>query len=87
MADNLLSADELSALAEGVNDGSIAVDTGFNTAARVKKHDLASEDSSLGVNVGSIDMINERFIRLFRPQLMDVLRTSPRINPTKVQIV
>ena len=87
MADNLLSADELSALAEGVNDGTIAVDTGFNTAARVKKHDLASEDSSLGVNIGSIDMINERFIRLFRPQLMDVLRTSPRINPTKVQIV
>jgi len=87
MADNLLSADELSALAEGVNDGSIAVDTGFNTAARVKKHDIASEDSSLGVNVGSIDMINERFIRLFRPNLMDVLRSSPRINPTKVQIL
>ena len=87
MADNLLSADELSALAEGVNDGTIAVDTGFNTAARVKKHDIASEDSSLGVNVGSIDMINERFIRLFRPSLMDVLRSSPRINPTKVQIL
>jgi len=87
MADNLLSADELSALAEGVNDGSIAVDTGFNTAARVRKHDIASEDSSLGVNVASIDMINERFIRLFRPGLMDVLRSSPRINPLKVQIV
>ena len=47
-------------------DGSIPVDTGFNTAARVKKHDLASEDSSLGVNITSIDMINERFIRTFR---------------------
>ncbi len=87
MADNLLSADELSALAEGVSDGSIAVDTGFNTAARVRKHDIASEDSSLGVNVTAIDMINERFIRLFRPGLMDMLRSSPRINPMKVQIV
>jgi len=87
MAENLLSADELSALAEGVNDGSIAVDTGFNTAARVRKHDIASEDSSLGVNVASIDMINERFIRLFRPGLMDSLRSSPRVNPLKVQIV
>ena len=87
MADNLLSADELSALAEGVNDGSIAVDTGFNTAARVRKHDIASEDSSLGVNVTSIDMINERFIRLFRQSLMEMLRSSPRINPTKVQIL
>jgi len=87
MADNLLSADELSALAEGVNDGSIAVDTGFNTAARVKKHDLASEDSSLGVNVSSIDMINERFIRMFRMGLLEVLRTSPRVNPTRVRIM
>jgi len=87
MADNLLSADELSALAEGVSDGSIAVDTGFNTAARVRKHDIASEDSSLGVNVTSIDMINERFIRLFRPGLLEVLRSSPRVNPMKVQIV
>lgn len=87
MADSLLSADEFAALAEGVNDGSIPVNTGFNTTIPFKTHDLTSEDSSLGVNVGSIDMINERFIRLFRLGLMDVLRTSPRINPTKVQII
>jgi flagellar motor switch protein FliM len=53
----------------------------------VRKHDLASEDSSLGVNVSSIDMINERFIRLFRLGLLEVLRTSPRVNPTRVQIL
>ncbi len=87
MATNLLSPEEMTALTEGVNDGSIAVDTGFNTAARVKKHDLASENSSLGVNVASIDMINERFIRLFRLALMEVLRSNPRINASKVQIV
>jgi len=87
MADNLLSADEFAALAQGVNDGSIPVNTGFNTTAQVKTHDLTSEDSSLGVNTSSIDMINERFIRLFRLALMDVLRTSPRINPSKVQII
>lgn len=87
MATNLLSAEELSALAEGVSDGSIAVDTGFNTSARVRKHDLASEDSSLGVNVSSIDMINERFVRLFRLGLVEMLRSSPRVSPTRVQIV
>jgi len=87
MATSLLTADELSALAEGVKDGSIDVDTGFNTNARVRKHDLASEDSSLGVNVSSIDMINERFIRLFRLGLLEVLRSSPRVNPTRVQIL
>jgi flagellar motor switch protein FliM len=83
----LLSDEELAALSEGVRDGSIETDTGFNTKVRVRKHDLASEDSSLGVNVSSIDMINERFIRMFRMGLLEVLRTSPRVNPTRVRIM
>ncbi len=89
MADStpLLSQEELTALAEGVHNGSIEVDSGFNTDAQVRKHDLASEDSSLGVNVGSLDMINERFIRLFRLGMLEVLRTSPRMNPGRAQIV
>ncbi len=87
MATNLLTPDELNALAEGVQDGTIPVDTGFNTSAKVKKHDLASEDSSLGVNLTSLDMINERFIRMFRLGLVEMLRSSPKVNPTQVQIL
>ena len=87
MATSLLTPDELSSLAEGVKDGSIPIDTGFNTKARIKKYDLASEDSSLGVNVSSLDMINERFIRVFRLGLLEMLRTSPKVNGTQVQIV
>ena len=71
------SEDELKALSEGVADGTIPVDTGYNTRTKVKKHDLASEDSTLGVNLSSIEMINERFIRLFRLGLVEV----PKINP------
>jgi len=82
----LLSPEELAALNEGVDNGTIDVDSGFNTEAKVTKHDLASEDSSLGVNVGSLDMINERFIRLFRLGMLEVLRTIPRMNPGRVQI-
>lgn len=87
MATSLLTPEELAALVEGVNEGSIPVDTGFNTSARVKKHDLASENSSLGVNITAIDMINERFIRTFRLGLLEMLRSSPRVNPNQVQIV
>ena len=83
----LLSNEELDALSQGVLSGEIEVDTGVNMGASVVKHDLAAEDSSLGVNVTSLDMIDERFIRLFRLGMLEVLRTSPRINPTKVQIV
>lgn len=89
MADNkpLLSDEELAALASGLQDGSIDTSAGYNVDMAVRKHDLAAEDSSLGVNVASLDMINERFIRLFRLGMLEVLRTSPRMNPTHAQIV
>lgn len=86
-ASNLLSQEEIDALATGINDGTIPVDTGYNTSATVRKHDLTNEDSSLGINVTSLDMINERFIRLFRLALLEVLRTSPRITPSKVKLI
>ena len=86
-AQPLLSPEELSALSAAVDDGSLSVDTGYNVDAQVRKHDLTTEDSSLGINVASLDMINERFIRLFRLGMLEVLRTSPRINPTHTQIV
>jgi flagellar motor switch protein FliM len=87
MNSGLLSEEELVALQEGVDDGSIAVDTGYNTRARVRKHDLASEDSTLGINVGAIEMINERLLRLFRLGLVEVLRSTPKIAPLKSEIV
>lgn len=86
-AGNLLTSEELEALNAGVADGSVDVDTGFNTSARVVKHDLASEDNTVGINVSAIDMINERFVRLFRLGLLEVLRTSPRVNPARMQLV
>lgn len=85
--ETLLSLEELDALTEGIASGDISVDTGYNQGQRVRKHDLTAEDSSLGVNVAAMDMVNERFIRLFRLGMLEVLRTSPRINPNRVQIL
>jgi flagellar motor switch protein FliM len=84
---NLLTSEELDALNAGVADGTVPVDTGFNVSARVVKHDLASEDSTVGINISAIDMINERFVRLFRLGLLEGLRTSPRINPARAQMM
>ena len=78
--DNLLSSEELQALSAGLEDGSLEVGSGLNTSLRVVKHDLTSEDTSLGINVASIDMINERFIRQLRVGLVEVLRTTPRVQ-------
>lgn len=84
---NLLSEDELAALRADIGEGTLPVGTGYNTNAPVRKHDLTNEDSSLGVNVTSLDMINERFIRVFRLGLLEVLRTSPKINTNRVQLL
>lgn len=84
---NLLSPEELDALAAGIQDGSIESNTGLNVEARVLKHDLTNEDSSLGVNVGAVDMINERFVRQFRLGLLEVLRTTPKVNMANVEIM
>jgi flagellar motor switch protein FliM len=84
---SLLSSEELAALSASLSDDSTHTTQGYNLDVQVRKHDLASEDSSLGVNVASLDMINERFIRLFRLGMLEVLRTSPRMNPTRTQIV
>jgi flagellar motor switch protein FliM len=89
MADSqpLLSSEELAALSASFGDDGASATSGYNLDVQVRKHDLAAEDSTLGVNVASLDMINERFIRLFRLGMLEVLRTSPRMNPTRTQIV
>ena len=59
MADtkNLLSPEELDALAIGIEDGSIQTNTGLNGQLKVERHDLTSEDSSLGMNLGVLNII------------------------------
>ncbi len=81
---SLLSPEELEALTSRAETEPA---DGYNTGVDVRPHDLAAEDSSLGVNLASIDMVNERFIRQFRLGMLEVLRVSPRINPTRAQIM
>ena len=83
----LISQDELAALSSVMADASGGNTNPYNVDLSLVKHDLTSEDSSLGVNVASLDMINERFIRLFRLGMLELLRTSPRLNPSRVQIL
>ncbi len=77
-----LSPEELQALQKD----SFAPSSGLDDDIDVVKHDLASEDTSLGFNESAIDMINERFTRQLRVGLMDVLRTTPKIQIERVKI-
>ena len=89
MADtkNLLSPEELEALAAGIENGSIESDTGINNDLAAVKHDLTSEDSSLGMNLGVLNIINERFIRHFKAGILDVLRSDAKVSAEKVSVM
>ncbi len=73
-----LTADEINAL-KNIN--------AMDSHVEVAKHDLASEDVSIGFNDAALDMINERFSRQLRAGLVDVLRTTPRITIDRVKTV
>lgn len=89
MADtkNLLSPEELDALSSGIEDGSIQADTGLNGDLEVVKHDLTSEDSSLGMNLGALNIINERFVRHLKTGILDVLRAEAKVSADKVAVM
>lgn len=76
----------------GITDAELAMlqqgsDESPGAAPTIVKHDLASEDVSIGFNDAALDMINERFSRQLRAGLVDVLRTTPRIQIEKVQTI
>ena len=76
MADkeNVLSPEELDALAAGINDGSIESDMGLNTQIKAIKHDLVNEESSKGINTSAINPINDRILMGFKRRLSNVIR-------------
>lgn len=83
----LLSEEEREALGAAVSSGHFADGPGHNVGLKADVHDLTNEDGALGMNVSSIDMINERFLRLYRLGMLEVLRTSPKINQRPAKIV
>ena len=89
MADNknVLTPEELEALSSGIEDCSIESDTGLNSEAIAVKHDLTNEDSSLGMNLSAVNLINERFIRYFKAGILDVLRSSAKVTAEGVAVM
>lgn len=81
--DNKITPEELEAIRYKTHESDLAGQS--EREYIVVKHDLASEESFLGFNESSIDMINERFARQLRVGLVDVLRSTPRLSVEKVR--
>jgi len=84
MSDNeLLSEDEIQALVKADAGDEVSP---YNVDSGAEQYDIASEDSTLTSHLGSLDMINERFARLFRTSLKSLLRYQPKIESQPVDV-
>ena len=79
-----LTEDELLAIADSMSEPASDVINASGGSLAIS-HDLAREDSSLGFNQTAVDLVNERFARQVRMGLIEVLRTTPKINVSKVE--
>lgn len=82
---DLLSQDEIDALLHGVDSG--AVDTTPPPAApgEARSFDFASQDRIVRGRMPTLEMINERFARLFRISLFNMLRRSPELTVVGIE--
>jgi flagellar motor switch protein FliM len=87
MSAEVLNQDEIDALLKGVDNG--AVDTSGAApavAGEVRPYDLASSTRLVRGRMPTLEMINDRFGRLFRVGIFNMLRRTPNIGVAPVEI-
>ncbi|MBI2384231.1 MAG: flagellar motor switch protein FliM [Gammaproteobacteria bacterium] len=75
---DLLSQEEIDALLHGVDSGKVDT-TPPPQPGEVRSYDLASQDRIVRGRLPTLEMINDRFARLFRIGLFNLLRRSPEL--------
>jgi flagellar motor switch protein FliM len=82
---DILSQDEIDALLHGVDQGT--VDTSPAPApGEVRSFDFATQVRIARGRMPTLAMINERFVRLFRTSLFNMLRRLPEISVVPVEL-
>ncbi len=83
----LLSQDEIDALLHGVGNGDVAGDAKTAEPGVAQNYDFASQDRIVRGRMPTLEMINERFARQFRVSLFNMLRRTPEISVSGVQMI
>ncbi len=84
-ANDLLSQDEIDALLHGVNAGDVDTDSMVDDGMP-HIYDFTSQDRIVRGRMPTLEMINERFARFFRISLFNMLRRSPEITTSGVEM-
>lgn len=86
-ATDILSQAEIDALLYGVDDGDIDTDADAGAEGEVQTYNFTSQDRIVRGRLPTLEMINERFARLFRVSLFNFLRRSPEISVGTMQML
>ncbi len=81
---SVLSQDEVDALMNGMNSGAVSTEP-LPGAEDVRAYDLGKEARIVRGRMPTLEMINERFARLYRASLYNMLRRTPAISVGTVQ--
>lgn len=82
---DLLSQDEIDALLHGVDDGEVSTESDVN-AEGVKPYDLTTQERIVRGRMPTLEMINERFARLIRISLYNLLRRFADVSVGGIQV-
>nr|WP_246505551.1 flagellar motor switch protein FliM [Coralloluteibacterium stylophorae] len=83
----MLSQDEIDALLHGVDSGAVETEPEPDPPGTVKQFDFASQDRIVRGRLPTLEMINERFIRMWRIGLFNLLRRSAELSVGGIEMV
>ncbi|MGD8908275.1 MAG: flagellar motor switch protein FliM [Chromatiales bacterium] len=85
-ANDLLSQEEIDALLHGVDNGDVATESEVGDGGGVNSYDFTSQDRIVRGRLPTLEMINERFARLFRTSLFNMLRRTADLAVSGIQM-
>jgi flagellar motor switch protein FliM len=83
----VLNQDEIDALLKGVDNGAVPLDTPDAQPGEARDYDLATQVRIVRGRMPTLEMINERFARLLRIGIYNLIRRSPEISVAPVALI
>lgn len=84
---DLLSQDEIDALLHGVSSDDIDTDEGDMDDGEARSYDFTTQDRIVRGRMPTLEMVNERYARLFRISIFNMLRRSAEISVGGIQML
>ncbi len=86
MSNDLLSQDEIDALLHGVDSGAVDTEPAPDPGV-ARTYDFASQDRIIRGRMPTLEMVNERFVRLWRIGLFNLIRRSADLSVRGIDLV